>query len=94
MKDKSLEHSILELQQPLLHFKLESTPNLTPAQHFTTSDIRVVLQFDFSQVYELSMQQKKQIYQPMDVMWSSTSNDTKDERGSSRATNVLSQLEQ
>lgn len=100
MKDKSLEHSILELQQPLLHFKLESTPNLTPAQHFTTSDIHVVLQFDFSQVYsslmriELSMQQKKQIHQPMDVMWSSTSNDTKDERGSSRATNVLSQLEQ
>lgn len=48
MKDKSLEHSILELQQPLLHFKLESTPNLTHAQHFTTSDIHVVLQFYFT----------------------------------------------
>lgn len=73
MKEKSLEHSILELQQPLLHFKLESTPNLVSAQHFTTSDIHVVLQFYFSQAYsslmwiELSIQQQKQIHQPMDV---------------------------
>lgn len=99
MKEKSLEHSILELQQPLLHFKLESTPNLISAQHFTTSDIHVVLQFYFSQVYsslmwiELSIQQQKQIHQPMDVTWSSTNKDTKDERGSSQATNVLNRLE-